>query len=215
MHLDFWHAPITPGDPPIDRRAIAEEELATYVATLGEGAAMPFVYLQHDMDWLTPGIPPEWIADMLATIARYPGCHYRIDTATPELWQQTIRAVAQLDGPGGKIARDWRDNIPPLDLYLDCPDDKRPILSAIPQRKFHHLLKPGTRITFLREIAEPDIDPRDGELLDAGTFARLGDFGTVVRHAGRLGYLVRRDGSAFEFEALHATDFSVIPSPGV
>lgn len=209
MHLDFWIRPITPGDPPLDRRATAEQELADFVAALPEGAQMPYVYLQQDMDWLTPGTAPEWIADMLATIARYPRCHYRVDSATPELWQQTMRAVAALDSPGGRIARDWRDGIPPLDLYLGCPADKYPILTAIPQRKPHHLLKRGSRITFLKDIAEPDIDRRDGEILDPGIFARAGDLGTVVRYAGRLGYLVRRDGFELEFEALHATDFSV------
>ncbi len=134
--IDFWLRGITPGDPPLDHRAVAEQELADYTASLPAGDPdRPLIHLNTDCDWLARDTPPEWIADMLETLSRYPACDYRLFTLEPEFWQQRLTAVAHLSGPGAEIARRWLDGIPPVGILVASVPAKQSIISAIPRRR--------------------------------------------------------------------------------
>lgn len=134
--IDFWLRGITPGDSPIDHRAVAESELADYTASLPPGdPSRPLVHVNADCDWLAADTPSEWIADMLATLSRYPACDYHLFTLDPEFWQQRLAAVARLTGPGAEIARRWLDGIAPVGIRVSSVPAKESILNAIPCRR--------------------------------------------------------------------------------
>jgi len=131
--IEFWLRPITPGDPPLDHRAPAEAELAAFLDRIDLGEERPLVFLCGDFDWLADGLPPEWIADLLETIGRYPAADYCLFSIAPEYWQQRLAAVARLTTPGGTIARRWLDGIHPPGLRVGGPPAAAALLSSIPQ----------------------------------------------------------------------------------
>ncbi len=132
--IEFWLRGINPGEF-IDHRATAEAELVAFLDRLDLGEDRPLVYLNGDSDWLAAGIPPEWIADMLETIGRYPAADYHLYTIAPEFCQQRLAAVARLASPGGLIARQWLDGIHPPGLRVGGPPAAAAILSAIPMAR--------------------------------------------------------------------------------
>ena len=132
--IEFWLRGIHPGEF-IDHRATAEAELVAFLDRLDLGEDRPLVYLNGDSDWLAAGIPPEWIADMLETIGRYPAADYHLYTIAPEYWQQRLAAVARLASPGGTIARQWLDGIHLSGLRVGGPPAAAFILSAIPMAR--------------------------------------------------------------------------------
>jgi len=128
--IDFWIRGVE--DQAIDHRAVAESELVAHLDRLDLGEERPLVFLNGDLDWLAEGIPPEWIADLLETIAKYPAADYCMMSLELPHWQSRMKNVAKLAGKGGEIARRWLDGIPPAGLHLTGPSVHASLLSAIP-----------------------------------------------------------------------------------
>lgn len=124
--VEFWIPPMN------DNRAVADSELSTIAADVAQGGCST-VIVNAGADWLSDGVPVEWLADLLETKTRYPQLRFVLFTANPETWQQRMKQVAKLPNPGGAIADRWLDGQAPEGILVVGSHLKRPILDCIPR----------------------------------------------------------------------------------
>lgn len=100
----------------------------------------PRVFSASLSDWLDHEVPAEWLAGLLATVARTPHLDWLLLTKRPHLWRERLWAVAEgCTGPGAAFARLWVMGTPPANVWVgttvedqERADERVPHLLAIP-----------------------------------------------------------------------------------
>lgn len=121
--LDFGQKHWGKGAPRMDRRAQAETELATICKRFKKsGGPRPRIFINSMSDWLDPEVPIEWLADLLATLHRYPGPVYQLLTKRPELFHARLSALASSKSMAtpaiAMIASLWLHGIAPENFWI-------------------------------------------------------------------------------------------------
>lgn len=142
---DFGNLHWGEGVPRLDQRALAETKLAIIHRRAVKRGTTPKVFLNSMSDWLDEEVPIEWLADLLATIEKYPSCIYQMLTKRPENFTPRMEAVADLSHPAAMIASEWLLGMVAANWWIgvtaedqERADQRIPLLLRIPA-KIHFL----------------------------------------------------------------------------
>lgn len=110
------------------------------------GGRKPRVFCASLSDWLDPEVPAEWLADLLALIAKTSDAlDWQLLTKRPGLWRERLDAAAdariEVNPPGAQFAERWLAGEAPEGVWLGITvedqrraDERRRSLLEIPAR---------------------------------------------------------------------------------